>query len=77
MIVAEGTPEQVAAMPASHTGAFLKNVLQDVELPAAKKTHKPAARRAAATTTGAAKTTAAAKKAGAAKTTSSRTRRAG
>jgi excinuclease ABC subunit A len=76
MIVAEGTPEQVAAMPASHTGVFLKNVLQDVELPARKTARKPAARRAAATTTGATKTTAAAKKAGAAKT-SSRTRRAG
>jgi excinuclease ABC subunit A len=70
MIVAEGTPEQVAAMPASHTGVFLKNVLQDVELPARKTARKPAARRAAATTTGATKTTAGAKKAGAAKTSS-------
>jgi excinuclease ABC subunit A len=34
-IVAEGTPEQVAAVPASHTGVFLKDVLQDVELSAA------------------------------------------
>ena len=28
-VVAEGTPEQVAAVPASHTGVFLKDVLQD------------------------------------------------
>jgi excinuclease ABC subunit A len=76
MIVAEGTPEQVAAMPASHTGMFLKNVLPAVALPAAKTARKPA-RRATANKAGAAKTTAAAKKAGAAKTTSSRTRRAG
>jgi excinuclease ABC subunit A len=26
-VVAEGTPEQVAAVPASHTGRFLKDVL--------------------------------------------------
>ena len=44
MIVAEGTPEQVAAVPASHTGVFLKDVLQDVELPAAKTARKTAPR---------------------------------
>jgi excinuclease ABC subunit A len=76
MIVAEGTPEQVAAVPASHTGVFLKDVLQDVERPAPKTARKPA-HRAAAKTTAAAGTTAAAKKASAAKATSSRTRRAG
>jgi excinuclease ABC subunit A len=62
MIVAEGTPEQVAAVPASHTGVFLKDVLQDVERPAGKTGRKPAARKPAA---------------GAARTTSSRARRAG
>ena len=68
-IVAEGTPEQVAAVPASHTGVFLKDVLQDVELPAAKTARKQAPRKPASR--------AVAKKAVAAKATSSRTRRAG
>jgi excinuclease ABC subunit A len=68
-IVAEGTPEQVAAVPASHTGVFLKDVLQDVELPAAKTARKQAPRKPASR--------ALAKKAVAAKATSSRTRRAG
>ena len=27
LVVAEGTPEQVAAVPASHTGKFLRDVL--------------------------------------------------
>jgi excinuclease ABC subunit A len=27
MVVAEGTPEQVAAVDASHTGAFLRRIL--------------------------------------------------
>jgi excinuclease ABC subunit A len=74
MIVAEGTPEQVAAVPASHTGVFLKDVLQDVERPAGKTGRKPAARKPAATTS---TSRAAATKTGAARTTSSRTRRAG
>jgi excinuclease ABC subunit A len=78
MIVAEGTPEQVAAVPASHTGVFLKDVLQDVELPAARAARKPARRPATkAPVPKAGATAAAAKKAGAARTSSSRTRRAG
>ena len=28
MIVAEGTPEQVAAVPASHTGTYLARMLE-------------------------------------------------
>jgi excinuclease ABC subunit A len=72
MIVAEGTPEQVAAVPASHTGVFLKDVLQDVELPAARAARKPARRPATKAPVPKAGATAAA-----AKTTSCRTRRAG
>jgi excinuclease ABC subunit A len=68
-IVAEGTPEQVAAVPASHTGVFLKDVLQDVELSAATTARKQAPRKPASR--------AVAKKAGPAKATSNRTRRAG
>jgi len=64
----------VAAVPASHTGVFLKDVLQDVERPAGKTGRKPAGRKPAATTS---TSRAAATKTGAARTTSSRTRRAG
>jgi excinuclease ABC subunit A len=33
MVVAEGTPEQVADNPASFTGAFLKDVLDGQRVP--------------------------------------------
>ncbi|MDQ4115918.1 MAG: excinuclease ABC subunit UvrA [Actinomycetota bacterium] len=41
-VVAEGTPEQVAANPASHTGRFLRPLVTPEEAPAAKR---PARRR--------------------------------
>jgi excinuclease ABC subunit A len=41
-IVATGTPEEVAAVPASHTGLFLKNVVDPA--PAARGARKTAAR---------------------------------
>ena len=45
-VVAEGTPEQVAKVEASHTGRFLKDVLKGRGLPEAP-TKKTAAKRAA------------------------------
>ncbi|MEU7318231.1 excinuclease ABC subunit UvrA [Streptomyces sp. NPDC007083] len=64
LVVAEGTPEQVAAVPASHTGKFLRDVLgdrvSDASVPA-----RPAAGKAPARKTAAKK--APAKKAGARK----------
>jgi excinuclease ABC subunit A len=36
-IVATGTPEQVASTPASHTGAFLKPLLQRPQRPLRRK----------------------------------------
>ena len=49
MIIAEGTPEQVAAMPQSHTGRFLARLL-DAELPepAAPKAERKLARKSTA-----------------------------
>ncbi|GGK23803.1 UvrABC system protein A [Pilimelia terevasa] len=46
-VVAAGTPEQVAANPASHTGHFLRSVLAGVAPPAggARRAPAPAARR--------------------------------
>jgi excinuclease ABC subunit A len=75
-VVAEGTPEEVAAVEASHTGAFLKPILEGR---GAKQPGKP--RRAAAaaepasrrTTTKKAATKAPAKKAAAKKTTAKKT----
>jgi excinuclease ABC subunit A len=29
LVVAEGTPEQIASVPASHTGKFLRDILGD------------------------------------------------
>jgi excinuclease ABC subunit A len=43
MVVAEGTPEEVAAMPASHTGAFLAPLLAGGRVAQPKKTQKLAA----------------------------------
>jgi excinuclease ABC subunit A len=40
MVVAEGTPEQVALVPESHTGRFLKPVLEG-RAPAPKKKAAP------------------------------------
>lgn len=47
MIVAEGTPEGVAAVPASHTGKFLREILGD-RVSDAATTGKPAKKAAAA-----------------------------
>jgi len=63
LVVAEGTPEQIASVPASHTGKFLRDILSpeaisDAAVPA------PRRRTAAKTTASAAKTTASAAKGG-------------
>lgn len=71
-VVAEGTPEQVAAVPASHTGKFLRDVLGDRVSDATPVRNtsrrggpaKKAATKAAAKKTPAAKKTAAKKAAG-------------
>ena len=51
MVVAEGTPEQIALVGASHTGKFLRDILGDrvfAEEEAAAAKRKPAAKKAAA-----------------------------
>jgi len=55
LVVAEGTPEQIAGVPASHTGKFLRDVLgaeriSDAAVPAPRKraAAKPAAKTAVA-----------------------------
>ncbi len=67
MVVAEGTPEQVASVPASHTGKFLQGILDaDRISEAAVPSGRGGARKTAATAarkTTAAKKTAAPKKA--------------
>ena len=47
-VVAEGTPEEVAAVPESHTGRFLQHVLGDRVAAKAKKSEAAAARAAKA-----------------------------
>ncbi|GAB7034215.1 excinuclease ABC subunit UvrA [Streptomyces sp. NPDC021749] len=88
LVVAEGTPEEIASVPASHTGKFLREILGDrvsdaatVAVgnggrsagPGAAKT--PAAKKPAAKKTAAKKTAATAAKKTAAKKTAARTRR--
>ncbi|WP_432120262.1 excinuclease ABC subunit UvrA [Streptomyces sp. S1] len=68
VVVAEGTPEEVASVPASHTGKFLREVLgadriSDAAIPAARGTKRTATKKTAA-----AKKAAPAKKTAAAKT---------
>jgi excinuclease ABC subunit A len=46
LVLAEGTPEQIAAVPDSHTGAFLQHVL--VEVPAQPKKRSVASKKAPA-----------------------------
>ncbi|MET9273074.1 excinuclease ABC subunit UvrA [Kribbella sp. NPDC003557] len=78
-LVAEGTPEQVAANPASYTGQFLAEILEGrAAKPSAKKAaaKRPAAKKAPAKKATTAKK-AAAKKAPAKKTTATRKRVAG
>ncbi|MEU5167763.1 excinuclease ABC subunit UvrA [Streptomyces mutomycini] len=53
LVVAEGTPEQVASVPASHTGKFLQDVLGadrigEAAVPAARKARKAPAKKAVA-----------------------------
>ncbi|WP_097913096.1 excinuclease ABC subunit UvrA [Streptomyces sp. b84] len=65
LVVAEGTPEQVASVPASHTGKFLQSILDadrvsEAAVPSGRGTTRKAAARRTAT---AKKTAAAAKKA--------------
>lgn len=73
LVVAEGTPEEVAAVPASHTGKFLRDILGDrvSDSPPARRrtTAKKAAKKAAAKATSA---KAPAKKAAAKKTAAKR-----
>jgi excinuclease ABC subunit A len=57
LVVAEGTPEQVAAVPASHTGKFLRDILGD-RISDAEPVRAPA-RGTAGKTAGARKTVAA------------------
>ncbi|WP_435173206.1 excinuclease ABC subunit UvrA [Actinacidiphila sp. bgisy145] len=64
LVVAEGTPEQIAGVPASHTGKFLRDILSpeavsDAAVPAPRK--RAPAKKTAAAKTAAAKTTAAKK----------------
>ncbi|RMI46475.1 excinuclease ABC subunit UvrA [Streptomyces triticirhizae] len=60
-LIAEGTPEQVAAVPASHTGKFLRDILGDAVSDAApaanrrRSTRKTSAASAASSTGGAAR----------------------
>ncbi|CAG7845573.1 UvrABC system protein A [Pseudoclavibacter triregionum] len=74
-VLAEGTPEQIAGVAASHTGSFLKEIFEaegrPLEAPAAKK---PAAKRASAKASAGAKEPAA--KPATAKRATSRTPRA-
>ncbi|MFF0267803.1 excinuclease ABC subunit UvrA [Kribbella sp. NPDC004536] len=83
-LVAEGTPEEVAANPASYTGQFLAEILKGrAAKPSARKSATkalPPAKKAAAKTTAAKKTVAkkaVAKKAAPAKKTTTRKRVAG
>ncbi|MEN2418466.1 excinuclease ABC subunit UvrA [Streptomyces rimosus] len=80
LVVAEGTPEQVAAVPASHTGKFLRDILgdrvSDAEPALAGGPKKRAAKKTVAATKAPAKKTVSAKtatKTAASKTTAKKT----
>lgn len=80
LVVAEGTPEQVAAVPASHTGKFLRDILgdrvSDAEPTLAGGPKKRAAKKTVAATKAPAKKTVSAKtgtKTAASKTTAKKT----
>ncbi|MGW0029356.1 excinuclease ABC subunit UvrA [Streptomyces sp. NPDC003314] len=73
VVVAEGTPEEVASVPASHTGKFLREVLgadriSDAAIPATRGTKRTATKKTAA-----AKKAAPAKKTAATKTAATKT----
>ncbi|MFC9390883.1 excinuclease ABC subunit UvrA [Streptomyces venezuelae] len=82
LVVAEGTPEEVAAVSTSHTGKFLREILgadrvSDAVVPAARGTKRTAAKKApakATAKTAATKTAAPAKKTAAKKTAAKATR---
>ncbi|MCC0579262.1 excinuclease ABC subunit UvrA [Streptomyces californicus] len=65
LVVAEGTPEEVASVPASHTGKFLQGILDADRIAEAAVPSGRAPRKAAARTTASAKKAAPAKKAAA------------
>ncbi|MFI9189143.1 excinuclease ABC subunit UvrA [Streptomyces californicus] len=65
LVVAEGTPEEVASVPASHTGKFLQGILDADRIAEAAVPSGRAPRKAAARTTASAKKGAPAKKAAA------------
>jgi excinuclease ABC subunit A len=48
LVVAEGTPEQIAGVGASHTGKFLRDILGPDRISDAPPLRKPAARKRAA-----------------------------
>jgi excinuclease ABC subunit A len=54
-VVAEGTPEDVVAVPASHTGRFLRHLLEAVPPPASTPPRKSATSRAATSKAGTSK----------------------
>ncbi|MFI8516355.1 excinuclease ABC subunit UvrA [Streptomyces sp. NPDC085481] len=75
LVVAEGTPEEVASVPASHTGKFLREILgadriSDASVPAAPSARKAPAKKTTATKAAASKTVA--KKAAPAKKTAAK-----
>lgn len=47
LVIAEGTPEQVASVPTSHTGKFLRDMLGDAVTDAPPAPRKPARKKAA------------------------------
>jgi len=65
LVVAEGTPEDIASIPASHTGKFLREILGDRvsdAAPVKASAKKPVAKKAAVKKTAAKKTTARARR---------------
>ncbi|MGW9449330.1 excinuclease ABC subunit UvrA [Streptomyces sp. NPDC055632] len=77
LVVAEGTPEEVASVPASHTGKFLREVLgadriSDAAIPAARGTKKTAAKKTATAKKAATAKAAPAKKTAATKATTTK-----
>ncbi|MFE9727196.1 excinuclease ABC subunit UvrA [Streptomyces sp. NPDC005794] len=69
LVVAEGTPEQIASVPASHTGKFLQGILGadrigETAMPAARKARKAPAKKAVAAKATTARRTATARTAG-------------
>ena len=64
-VVAEGTPEEVAAVPGSHTGAFLAPLLGTTREPARRSRTSRPKKPATASTAARARTTAAGKRRGA------------